>query len=90
MRKPGDLQRRILPSRGLDQAVQHGVVEQLGPETQVGLCLLLRLADLAIQVGLPLVEPGDLGFLEIRTDSDAGTQCQRGSEYWPMQQCISI
>ena len=57
--KACDAQRRILASRRLDQAVQFRLVEQLGPEAQVGLGLLLGLPDLAVQIGMPVVEPGD-------------------------------
>ena len=85
-----DAQRRIFAPRCLDQRVQRGFVEQLGPEAQVGLGLLLRLPDLAVQVGLPFVEPGDVGLLEVRADSDAGAEYQRGSEQRPMRLCISI
>ena len=64
-----DAQRRILASRRLDQAVQHRIVEQLRPEAQVGLGLLLGLPDLAVQVGLPVVEPGDVGLLVVGADA---------------------
>ena len=66
-----DAQRRILASRRLDESVQHRFVEQLRPEAQVGLGLLLRLPDLAVQVGMPVVEPRDIRLLVVGAERDA-------------------
>jgi hypothetical protein len=69
--EPGNAKRWILGPCRLDQLVQRCIVEEPPPELEIGASARCGCLCLAVEVRLPVLEPANFGFVEVRSQQRA-------------------